>query len=638
MTHKTIKSALITGMLTVAAPSIGVASPLTVEGRETVYQRVLTRSDAALYAVPGGDEITTFAPFDPLYVFARQGDWLAVGRSSSGEAQGWVMTDAVVDWRQNIVAVFTNPANRHRQIMFDTLPALQDYMQDEAILDLQPNWVSRIDAGDVPPDVGIVGVEPENHIDIQSNFYVMPILEFIEDRHPLSFEQNILMEVASIPAAEPQGRIGQPSNYDVGIVFVIDTTSSMDVHFPVVQAQVASVVSRIEGTEVGDRVNFGIIAFRDDNTGRFADLGYRVSEILPLERRQSQQIVVQALADLEDANLSSPGVSEDSFTAVSYALQDVDWSGGGSPFGGKYVVLVTDAAPKLPGQAGATDSRDTYSFTASDLQATAEALGIAVMTIHLKTDVSGEANHALGERQYRALSTFAGNEFYYPIAGGDPAIFAERSQQLITFFKDDVLAADGEDTDLTDEEAGEALVQIRNEMVLRYLGRQEGTTAPDIVRSWVTRLNADDPRYEAMSFRLLVTRDELATMAELIGEFYDIGNNFQSEEDIENFHGSIREAIVRISQNPERVVNPSAERSGDALEFLDDLPYRSQLLRMSIDFFVENPSQRRVILDGLNSKRRSYQRWLTTPDVWQPLYDDAPDGEWVTTLPIEFLP
>jgi hypothetical protein len=59
---------------------------------------------------------------------------------------------------------------------------------------------------------------------------------------------------------------------------------------------------------------------------------------------------------------------------------------------------------------------------------------------------------------------------------------------------------------------------------------------------------------------------------------------------------------------------------------------------MSIDFFVENPSQRRVILDGLNSKRRSYQRWLTTPDVWQPLYDDAPDGEWVTTLPIEFLP
>lgn len=614
------------------------AAPLLVEGRDTVFQRVLTRPDADLFDAPEGAIIESFTPFEPLYVFERAQDWVAVGRSASGEPIGWMAEEQVVDWKQNIVAAFTPPANRTRQIMFDSREALNALMRHEAVRERQPSWVARIDDNDIPEGEGIVGIEPAAHIDIQNNFYLMPILDFFQDRHPLSAEENILMEVATIPLDENDGGIGTPSDYDVGIVFVIDTTSSMDVHFPIVQEQVKRLVSRIEGTEVGDRVNFGIVAFRDDNSGTFSHLEYRVREVLPLERRDNQDIVLETLSNLEEAQQSSPGVSEDSFSAVSFALQDVDWSGGGQPFGGKYVVLVTDAAPKLPGQAGATEDRTTYSFTAEDLQTTADALGIAIMSVHLKTAVAGDANHALAERQFRILSQFAGEELYYPIEGGDASALAARTQQLVTIFKDDVLRAEGQDPELSDEETGEGQIRAGNEMRLRYLGRESGTAAPDIVRSWVSRLNADDPQQIAMSFRLLVTRNELATMTEVIDEFFEIGNNFQSEEDIETFHTSIREALVRISQNPERVIDPTAEGSGDALEFLEDLPYRSQLLRMSIDFFVENPGRRRVILDGLNSKKRSYQRWLTTPEVWVPLYDGAPDAEWVTALPIELLP
>ncbi|WP_342078209.1 vWA domain-containing protein [Yoonia sp. SS1-5] len=630
-------AAIVAAGLAFAAP-FAEAAPLLVDGKQTVYQRVLTRPDVSLYDAQDGAVQSQFTPFEPLYVFERTAAWLQVGRSASGEPMGWVKVEDVVDWNQNIVAAFTNPANRTRQIMFDTLDDLYWLMNHEAVIDLHPQLVTEIDAGSVRDGRGIVGVEPPEFIDIQGNFYIMPILDFTEDLHPLSAERNLMMEVATIPLEESDGGAGLADPFDVGVVFVIDTTASMDVHFPVVQAQVQDLVNRIAGSDVGSRVNFGIVAFRDDTSGDYDALEYRVREVLPLERRADQTIVVDTLGGLEDAGISSPGVSEDSFSAVSYALQDVDWSGGGRPFGGKYIVLITDAAPKLPGQSGGTNARDTYDFTAQDLQATAEALGTGIIAIHLKTATAGEANHQLAETQYDILTSFGGTSHYSGIEGGSADALAAETDRIVTFVKDEVLRADGATPEQSDDDTGTALLELGNELRLRYLGQQRGTAAPDIVRSWVSQLGVDDPRREAMSFRLLVTRNELATMADLLDEFYNIGNTFQDDTDIEDFHTNIREAIVRLAQNPERVINPSAERSGDALEFLSDLPYRSQLLRMSADFWIENPGQRRVILDGLNSKKRSYQRWLTTPDVWVPLYEGAPDSEWVTALPIEFLP
>lgn len=629
--------ACLIGLLPLAKPSWAQETPLLMEGRSTVYQRVLTRPDAGLFDAPKGSEIEVFTPFTPLYVYARDANWIAVGRSASGPPIGWVETDRVVSWNQNVVAAFTPPANRTRQVMFDSYDSLWDHMTHEAVREQQRTWVERIDTNDVPESKGIVGVEPAEHVDIQTNFYLMPILDFVQDRHPLNYEENILMEVATIPLEENGGMSGS-AEYDVGIVFVIDTTSSMDVHFPIIQEQVQSLVSRIEVTEVGDRVNFGIVAFRDDNQGDFSHLKYRVREILPLERREDQSDVINALGTLEDAEQSSPGVSEDSFSAVSYALDEIDWSGNGREFGSKYVVLITDAAPKLPGQAGATNTRSIYRNTAEDLQVHAEDRGIAIMSIHLRTRVAGPANHELAARQYTTLSQFADGTFYYPIEGGDQAELAETTQFLITFFKDDVLAADGAQTQLPASDDTAELTRSRGVMYVRYLGRQEGTAAPDIVRSWISVRNPDDPQLVGASFRLMVTRNELATMADLIGEFYAAGEEFQDLEDISTFHTSIREAIVRLSQNPERVINPNAEQSGDVLEFLSDLPYRGQLLRLSADWWANNPGERRVILDGLASKQRAYQRWLTTPDVWVPLYEGAPDAEWVTTLPMELLP
>lgn len=619
------------GLALLLGPVTATAAPLLVEGKQTVYQRVLTRPGAILTTTPDGEVLRLFDPFEPLYVFERTDGWLHVGHVASGAPGGWVAASHVVDWRQNIVAAFTNPANRSRQVIFSDLDGLRAHMNGESVADQHLGLLAAADAGAPPEEAGVISVEPPEHIDIRDNFYIMPILDFVQDFHPLSFQTNIMMQVASLPLNPPEPAApadDAEDGFDAGVVFVIDTTTSMLPYFDVMRRQVQDMVERIDGSELGKQVDFGVVAFRDDIAGR-PDLEYRIREILPLEKRDDQSPVVGALADLREARASTAGFNEDSLSAVAYALDEIDWSG----FDGRFVVLVTDAGPKLPGTDGAG-----YENRPEDLQAAAEAQQIALLPVHLKTGGGAGGNHDFASAQYRSLGRYAGSELYFPIENGDPAAFAAQTQSIIGFIRDQAARAEGLDTDPASEEVDPQLAALGAAIQLQYLGQARGTAAPDLFDGWISGLAVDDGTRQAVNFRLLVTRNELATMADLVEQFMQASARIESDDDLESFHGEIRAAILRMSQDPNRLVDPGAEELGDAMEFLEDLPYQSVLLRTSQERWLSNPGERQVVLDGLTSKLRSYRRWLTSPEVWQPLFPDAPDSEWVTALPVEFLP
>lgn len=632
------RSALRVVILICLAPAVGLgvtsaasAAPLLVEGKTTVYQRVLTRPGADLQQTPGGAVIATLTPFEPFYVFARQDGWIEVGRAASGGAEGWITADSVVEWRQNIVAAFTNPANRSRQLIFADRDSLIAHMEHEAINEWHPQLLAETDAGAPRDGAGVISIEPPEHIDIAEQFYIMPILAFEQTFHPLSFDDTILVNVASLPL-EDTPHATETGDFEVGVVFVVDTTQSMQTYFEVMRNQVQSLVSRMSGSEIGNKVNFGIVSFRDDISG-VPDLEYRVREVLPLERRASQDVVLNALSEMREARANSPGFNEDSLAAVSYALEDIDWNADGNPFNGRFIILVTDAGPKLPGATGSG-----YDNTAEDLQAAAEALQTAIMVVHLKTPAGAAGNHDFATQQYRALSRFGDVDLYFPIEGGDAARLASETQRLVTFVRDRVAEAQGLSPELTDADAGDALTELGRAIRLQYLGAERGTSAPDVFDGWLSSVSQDDGRRPAVSLRLMLTRNELATMADLVEEFIRLGDALRSEDDIVAFHENIRATIVRMAQDPNRLIDPTAEGVGDAMEFLEDLPYKSVLLRTNLDRWIENAGERQVVIDGLNSKLRSYRRWLSSGDVWVPLYEGAPDSEWVTAMPVEFLP
>ena len=611
-----------------------VQRPLLALGKKTVYQRVLTRPGAVLHDAAEGETVRAYPAFLPLYVYGEQPGWFQIGPSIASGPEGWVRSASVVEWKQNIVAAFTNPAGRKRQILFDSEDHLRGLMEHEALREMQDRMLGEIAAGQVPPERGIAAAEPPVFVNIVDQLYLMPILDFVQDLHPLNYEENLLMKVASVPLRDGKQGQPQPSDFDAGIVFVFDTTQSMEPYISRTQAAVEQVVRDIQGTEIGNRVQFGVVAFRDSTTAE-PGLQYRTRTLLPLQRRNDlTEVLATIRAATEVASVDSPGFNEDSFAGVEDAIDLTDWDVGGSdPYDARIVILITDAGPK-----DVRDPNARSDIGAKELQRAAQDKGVAVMTLHLKTSAGGEAQHAYAASAYRELSRFQNDTYYYGIDNGAPEAFEATVKRLVTAITDVIRTTRNEQRVLSAEETGPELVNLGLAMQLAYLGRKTGAQAPDVIEGWVSEKAVEDPSRLAIEPRLLVTKNEMATMADLLDQLLTLGEQSRGAEDAANFFTQVRDVVARMAQNPDRLVNTDSDTLGGSLEFLEDLPYESQLMLTTEERWAQSAMNRRQILDGMRQKLVQYRKWLLDPSVWTSLYDGSPDGEYVFAMPFDVLP
>ena len=604
--------------------------PLFQDGKTTVFQRVLTRPDAKAFDSPNGNVHGLLTPFTPLYVYSRKGNWLHVGRGVS-MPEFFLPKDKTVDWKHNIVASFTHPSGRSRQLFMDSEAKLIDLMESENVETRSNSLLNQADEDQLPPGSGVNAVEPEEHIDINNQFYLMPILDFSQDQHPFTLEQNLRLNVASIPKSAAND-IPTESDFDVGIVFVLDTTQSMAPYIHETKGMLVQIIGGLRESEFKDRVHFGAVAFRD-NPEAVPGLGYRTQTIVPLERRDDHSVVIQGLGKTEEATVSSPGFNEDSIAGISYALHNSQWAPDGKKFGGKYLILVTDAGPKPPGDKNAESDID-----AASMQIAAQEKDVAILTMHLRTPGGGSGNHKYAEDAYTLLSRYEGQTFYYPIEKGDPELYRNQVERLVRALTDHVKYSKQKDSASDTSESADGLGKLGKAMYLTWLGSRDQIQAPDIISSWVSENTVFDGTKKAFSPRLLVTKNELSTLAELLEGVINAGEEIRSADDAEDFFLQIRELVLRMAQNPDRLVNPAAEGPGDILEFLKDLPYRSKILAMNEERWMENAQQRRKILDSLRPDLDFYQAILQDPDLWTELHEGAPDGEKVYAMPFALLP
>lgn len=612
--------------------------PLVREGTQTVFQRVLTRPGAALHSAPDGPTTDTFPAFQPLYVFAHENGWSQVGPSALAAPTGWVADGTVVDWKQNIVAAFTNPSDRGRSLIFGTEDKLRWLMEHEAVREMQDTLATKADEGLLAPEDEIVAIEPENYVNIRDELYLMPILDFVEDLHPMTYEDNLLMQVASLPLddalPEAASSKGVGGAFDAGVVFVFDTTQSMQPYIERTQAALSKIIYGINGTDIGQRMNFGVMAFRD-NVDAVGGLEYRTKTVVPLDRRTNQLPVLQAIADTRVATVNSPGFNEDSLAGVEDALDTTDWdrAADDDPFDGRYIILVTDAGPKDP-----RDPNARSQIGALELQADAEGRGVVILTLHLKTPAGGEAQHAYAADRYRELSRFNGRQFYYPIEGGSEDAFEQTVTTLVTALTDHVRAAMGEAAVLDEGEVDADLVDLGRAMRLAYLGAREGTKAPDVIEGWVSEKAVENPGSLAIEPRLLVTKNEMSTMATLLERIVTLAESTRDEKNADTFFSQLQGVITEMATDPNVVVASNADTLGGALEYLDRLPYRSQIMQIDAQRWAESAMIRRTIIDGMRQKLTQYRKWLYDSSVWTALYDGAPDGEHVFAMPFDILP
>lgn len=605
--------------------------PMLIPGKTTLFQRVILRPGATVHVQPNAPQSRPAAGFTVAHVYARRDGWLEIGREADGRTEGWVREDRAIDWRHTMVGAFTNPAGRERTMFLRDAPSLRTLL---AAPDMAQQAVAmRASAGQAGSPV--LALEPETFIDIQRNFYLLPILE-AETVQRRDATQMRLLEVISAPAelrqAPQQADPALLRDFRGAIVFVIDSTISMQAHIDATRDAIRRIIARIGDTAVRDNFRFGMVAYRADISTR-PQLEYVTRLIAAPDLSQPPAAILPALAAVRAATVPTERFDEDAIAGLRVAIDQVDWT----PFGGRYVVLITDA-----GALDATDPKSQTRLGIPEIKALAEARGVALFAIHLQTP-EGRANHAHARVQYNELTqTGAAGSLYFPVEGGSPQAFGRvvntLTNALLRSVADTVGRPIGGVEPARTPEAERVAQQVQivsTAMRLAYLGREGGTTAPDVVRSFTTDRDLRDPTVAALGIRVLLTRNQLSDLSQALTRVLDAG--LAGRSDPRSFFGQLRAAFAATARDPARLGNLA--RVGQALgEYLDGLPYTSAIMELSEqDWLAMGAAGQRELINGIETKLRLYQEYAARPDLWVTL-DGRPGGEAFFPVPIEQLP
>jgi serine/threonine-protein kinase PpkA len=634
---------LVTALL-VSSMSVRAADPprqpLLMEGKHTLFQRVIARPGATLFATSQASNGQPVPGFSVFYVYARRGEgddaWVEVGRAADGQTQGWIRGGKLIDWKHTIIAAFTNPAGRGRTLFFRQQSDLQPLVQNSNA----GQEASRLRADALAGRPGpVIALEPENYVDITRNFYLFPVLN-AQETQTAQDTTTRLLEVISAPAEQqrrPQPRQQALENFRAGVVFVIDTTLSTQPYIDRTRKAVAGIVDRINSSPMKGNFRFGMVAFRDslEDTPR---LEYTTRVFAKPDFSQPPDAVLAQLANVRAATVSSNSWDEDPIAGIKAAIEEIDWGG----LGARYIILITDSSAREPSH--------PHSYThlgISEISSLAREHGIALIAIHLRTP-EGRAHHDIerAEAQYRGLTRTnlaEAGSLYYPVEGGTPDAYERKVTELSnTLLR---LAAEtagrAVETPPTPEtpEARRMEQQLRvvaEAMRLAYLGRAEETRAPDVVRSFASDSDFADPAIATLKLRVLLTRNQLSDLSNSLQTIVREGLAHRIDE--QALFGQLRIALATAARDPQRIAR--ATKFADLLgEYLEGLPYHSGLLNISEgDWVAMGGIAQREVLSNVETKLRLFGEYDSQRDLWVDLSGSHSPGEMVFPVPIDDLP
>ncbi|MFO1153258.1 MAG: vWA domain-containing protein [Rhodospirillales bacterium] len=642
-------------------------TPKLLEGKTSLYERVLTRPGALIAAQPGASDGKAVPPLSQYYVYDRKQisgrEWVEVGAGSLGKTDGWIAAEATLPWKQQMTLAFTNPAGRDRTLLFDKRETVVELLKAP---DPAATVAPILKAAESPQgDPRVVSIEPATYIDIDKQFYLLPILQAREEETAKGFRARVI-EIASVTAkadatspampgqAKPQAPTAPPTDaikaFSTAVVFVIDSTISMGPYIDRTREAVRRVYDAVEKAGLGHQVKFGLVAFRS-STKAVPKLEYVSKIYADPNKVASTQDFLDQVASLKEAAVSSAHFDEDPYAGVMAAVKGINWG----PFGGRYVVLITDA--------GAIEGRDPLSSTGLDAQQVRLELqerGIALYALHLKT-AEGKADHGHATSQYKDLSRNpnAPAALYFPVDAGSVEQFGQLVDQLAGQITDQVKAASKGEmvpgsartaitpgapspaNPQTQAQLAAATEQVGRAMQLAWLGRTQGTTAPPLFRAWLSDRSFAQPDKATTEVRVLLTKNQLSDMAQVVSAVLDSGEKNQ-QTTTADFFDLIRSAAAHLARDPAKLADPKAKNLGQLGllgEYLDDLPYKSDVMGLTRDDWVSwSTSEQEELLDKLRRKLRLYQLYNDDASRWVVLAPGADASDTVYPVPLEALP
>ncbi len=662
------------------------AEPLHPPGKRALYERVLTRPGALAAPAPAAAGGTPLKPMSRLYVFAREeaaGEtWLRLGTGTDDASiLGWLPAARTTPWKQQLTLAFTNPGNGRDPVLFlrgwDDLRAVLDSPDPRPVAAAlrQSTTTGRIDPR-------VLAVEPATHIDIARRFYLLPILEHAgyraatgEKIRALKVACVTLPDAAPAPtpaqaqtqtpaSASPPSPTPVSAHYRAAVVFVIDSTISMRPYIDRTKAAVARFYDRIRAAGLLDRVAFGLVAFRAPvaEPSRARALGF-VARVYadPAEVRDGRDFL-KRVRDLGEATVATDRFDEDPYAGLLTALERPRWR---RDFAERHLVLITDAGALDGSQRDATGRRvqSSTGLDALRIRGLAAEAGTSIAVLHLLTPEARRQGNTEGAAdQYLSLAQDPTDRSsaYFPIADGSIDAFGAAvdayAGRLIENLAGDAAEAVPVAARSTAGTAGDATAaqtaeirslvdRLGHAARLAYRGRVEGTRAPEVFEAWVSDRDLADPARVALEVRVLLTRNQLSDLQQVLREIVAAAEaDLSAEPGTRRFFDRLASVAARFSVDPQSDGLEHATRLAELGllgEYLEGLPYKSEVLTLTQDTWTRWGTMRQYeFIDRLNKKVRRYDLYYRDQDRWVDLSQTgtADPAEWVYPIPLTDLP
>ena len=624
--------------------------PLLMEGKRTLYQRVLTIPEARIYqSNTTNSSSEEVIPFSVLYVYEKQPGWMRVGYDSFGKIVGWVPEKQAIVWNQALTVSFKDPQDIQRVMLFNSREALKGLVDDFDRDTYQSLYQSAV-KGEKQDDSPVIAIQPEAHLEIRENFYLVPIKQH-EDVY-LGNEQARLLEIASVPLddnSDSTADIDQGTqnsrSYRSGIHFVIDSTASMGPYIDRTREAVGKVFSAIDKQGLTNQVSFGLTAYRD-NVDQVPELEYLTRRFVSLEQGTDVDQFFERVNSLSPSEISSRDFREDAYAGIKSAIEDSDWEN----FDARYVVLVTDAGPRE-----SHDSLGATRLNAAALRQLAYDKGVFIWVLHLRTP-SIAANHEKAEELYKELSFYPGiGDFYYGVSLGQVDEFGTVLEVLANQITQQVLAttngvpplplpeSEGQEVQTQLSQLQSRVAKLGNALRMRYLQKESGKPLPKIFDAWMVDRDFINPEKSSVDVRVLLTRDQLSDLKNVMQQVLEL-----AEEGVlspKNFINDLKSLAATVSRDPSSVggstsgAGSNLAEMGYMREYIEDLPYTGEVMNLTLESWEEWSAKTQIeFMQRLDSKISYYQALHDHTDLWVTPGGGPVSGNSVFPVALDLLP
>jgi len=680
-------------------PAQDVRTPVIIEGKQTLPLRVLTRPFSSVYSEPSATAAIieeNLPAFQPLYVYTKpaandfgdEDQWYEVGRNDQGDVIGWMKAADVMEWKQAMCLAYTHPEGRNPVMMFAKHDTLSDILVGDADTRIAKvdELLTTLDSGAIPADFPLVSMEPKRAVFmlIEDQFYLLPILQ--HEAVNIDGMEGRLMQIAAATTAaggrgattlqdndyvqnvvtHTEGNSQTLKNLKLEVVYVIDTTASMQPYIDATRAAIRKVVETVaDDPQISENIKFGGWAFRDSMD---------IQGIEYLTENFSGGLVDAAafaskLDQVKEAAVGSKGFPEDVFSGVDDALRKTEWSDDAL----KMVFLIGDAPSHPKGHEWNASGKG-----AEELNQYAKDSRISITSVHIldaddarKEEYNQQATDQFSTLAYNRGADASGESSYFAVPANDKGKFESDMDDILNVliplvksareegdvsevvelaaaddFADDVDTGKTVAVEVAKEPAPVAeeseATRVTKNMVkaalVDWIGKEEGVQPPRDIVAWVTDKDIKDPYVPALEVRVLLTKYQLDTLQMVLQELMLAGRSGQ--ENSTGFFESLQATTATLAVTPEQIMNArTLSETGLIPEFLQDLPYNSRIMSMTNqDWNDASQDWQDEFLNDLDAKISYYRNLHDSPDMWVRLNEgDDPDA-YVHPVSLEMLP